>query len=85
MPRREAISLGSGLPGRFHNSESFTSYVFTSLPLGGKPRERVPLSGRVSGEPLRVVFRELIWFDRIEFRKNDKIAEKHYIGIKVAV
>jgi len=30
-----SASPGSGLPGRFRNSESVTSYVLTSLPLGG--------------------------------------------------
>ena len=60
MPQLGVTSLGSGLPGRFRKSESVTSYVFTSLPLGGERREGFPLSGRVSDERLRAVFRELI-------------------------
>ena len=50
MPRLGTTSSGSGLPGRFRNSESVTSSILTSLPLGGEPREGFPLSGRVSGE-----------------------------------
>ena len=60
MPRLGVTSLGSGLPGRSRKSESVSSYVFTSLPLGGEPREGFPLAGRVSDECLRAVFRELI-------------------------
>ena len=39
MPRIGTSTSGSGLPGRFRNSESVTSSIFTSLPLGGEPRE----------------------------------------------
>ena len=39
MPRGGATSSGSGLPGRFRASESVTSSIFTSLPLGGEPKE----------------------------------------------
>lgn len=43
-------TTGSGLPGRFRNSDSVTSSIFTPLPVGGEPKEGFPLSGRVSGE-----------------------------------
>ena len=54
-PRIGVSPKGSGLPGRFRNSESVTSSVFTSLPLGGEPREGFPLSGYVRGEKLKTV------------------------------
>ena len=34
-----AITMGSGSPGRFRNSENVTSCFFTSLTLSGEPRE----------------------------------------------
>ena len=49
MPRLGTSSAGSGLPGRFRASESVTSSIFTSLPLGGEPGEAVSEQIGLSG------------------------------------
>ena len=64
MPRKGTTSSGSGLPGRFRNSESVTFSIFTSLPLGGEPREGFPLSGRVSGNG---------YFGMNKYRAHDRL------------